>query len=112
MTVSNNTALDSGRESAHSGNNSSKYNLNGKETPLDPNTPQLTEAEKAEIELQTELKERENLDYQAKDLVFSSIIIEGETLEHALYDTVMANLTIDDKHYIANVCLTRERGEC
>lgn len=69
-----------------------------------------TDAERAEAEAMQELKERAKLEYQSKDLVFGSIIIEGEALEHAHYDTVMANLTIEDRHWAASVCLARERG--
>eukprot|EP01034_Spumella_vulgaris_P025781 gene25781-32273_t len=102
---------DTGRESVHS-----VHSMSGKGGDATPHggatvaSVVLTDAERAEQEAALEIKEREGLDYQTKDLVFSSIIIEGEALEHATYDTVMANLTVEDKNYTATVCLARERG--
>ena len=50
------------------------------------------------------------LTYQSKDLVFISIIVEGEALEHEHYDTAQVILDINDSSFVASVCLARERG--
>ena len=65
--------------------------------------------ERYDIEMREE-REKDSLDYQTKDLVFISIIIEGETLEHAHYDSAEILVQINGKRYPANVCLAREKG--
>jgi len=85
----------------------------------------LEEQQKAQAELllhQFEYEQREkethhlnhnqqyNQPFQAKDLVFISIIIEGDCLEHANYDTVQVVLELCGRSHVASVCLARERG--
>ena len=50
------------------------------------------------------------LTYQNKDVVFISIIIEGEALEHERYDSAQVIMDICGQSYVAGVCLAREKG--
>jgi hypothetical protein len=53
---------------------------------------------------------RATLNYQAQDLVFISIIIEGEVLEAPCYDSAQVVLDLNEGRYVASVCLAREKG--
>lgn len=53
---------------------------------------------------------RLSLDYQPKELQISSIIIEGDQLVHANYDTVLVNVRIGSTEWLATTCMAREKG--
>jgi len=101
-------------------NDSQPVSARNTSTPRMEATKALEEQQQAQAELllhQLELEQRHHNynqhlqpQFQAKDLVFISIIIEGECLEHSHYDTVQVVLEICGQSYMASVCLARERG--
>lgn len=48
--------------------------------------------------------------YQNKDLVISSVILEGSVLIHSHYDSVYVTMELENRTLDATVCLARERG--
>lgn len=49
-------------------------------------------------------------DYQNKDVVISSIIMEGTVLEQEVYDSVYIMMEMESRQFDATVCLAREKG--
>jgi len=53
---------------------------------------------------------RQSLNYQPKEMQFSTIVIEGDQLVHAFYDTVLVQVKIGKDEWTANTCMAREKG--
>jgi outer membrane biosynthesis protein TonB len=53
---------------------------------------------------------RQSLQYQPKEMEISTIVIEGEQLVHAFYDTVLVNVKIGVQEWNATTCMAREKG--
>ena len=68
------------------------------------------EKDESKIDEERKVGASRALTYQDKDVVFISIIIEGEVLEHDLYDSAQVIVDICGQSYVAGVCLAREKG--
>lgn len=53
---------------------------------------------------------RQSLQYQPKEMEISTIVIEGEQLVHAFYDSVLVNVKIGVQEWNATTCMAREKG--
>ena len=67
-------------------------------------------ADDPEALLRKEEERRKSLNYQPKEMQFSTVVIEGDQLVHTFYDTVMVQVKIGKDQWVANTCLQREKG--
>lgn len=64
----------------------------------------------AETALRKQEEYQKSLNYQPKEMQFSTLVIEGDQLVHAFYDTVMVQVKIGKDQWTATTCMPREKG--
>ncbi len=75
-----------------------------------PTARSTVAADDAETLRRKEEDYRKSLNYQPKEMQFSTVVIEGDQLVHTFYDTVMVQVKIGKDQWTANTCLQREKG--